>query len=227
MSVKSIGSRIQLAYQVNFPTFTPDQFTKVLKEKGFQMTPSQAITPQGQPTQLNLFSKGNLIIFFAPSPQNPTQRQIIFQVLNRVNLKSLNGDTSPNEDISSILLGLNIREDVVSTITFTCTTRADAIIDPMKGLTNGIKPELLKKINEAFSTKLNVTSLRLGTTSPSNLKEGKGFTQLILEPLGNDPTKQFFVNVTFQTSDMKKFDDFINGFGEDVILSMIEAITSV
>jgi len=213
---------------VNAPTFTPDQFTKVLKEKGFKMTVSPAVTPQGQPAQLSLFSKENLIIFFSTNPQNPTQVNIIFQVLNTINIKSaLNGGTSPNDDIRSILMGSNIEEDVVSTITFSCTTRQNAIIDPMKGLTDAIKPKLLEQINKALRSKLNLISLQLGTTIPVNLMEGKDSIQLVLEPLGTDPTKKFFVSLTFQTRNMRKFDEFINGFGEDVIRSVIEAITSV
>jgi len=225
MSARSIGSQIQLVYQVNFPTFTPDQFTQVLKAKGFQVTPSQVITPQG-PVQTQLFSKGNIIISFAQNPQNPNQIQIVFQILNTVSLTSaFGGVASPDQDITAILMGLNVVEDVVSLITFNCITRAEARIDPIKGLTAGIKPALLEKIKEAFASSpfgssLNVISLRLGTAFP--LQKG---IQLILEPLSSDPTK-FFVHLIFQTDDMKEFNEFIRGFGEDIIRSLIEVVGS-
>ena len=223
MSSQAVGSQIQLFFQVKFPTFTPDQFSQTLKAKGFNMTPAQALSPQGQPIQVQVFSKGNLIVFFTANPQNPTQNQIVFQALNTVSLTSAprSGD-SPIQDITDILKGLNIVEDVISLIGFNCTTRATSTIDPTKGLTSGIKPELLEKIKKALESDVNVTSLRLGTAHP--LQKG---IQLTLEPLATDPTKQFFVNVIFQTSDMKEFDGFIRRFGEDVVRTIIEAMVGV
>jgi len=223
MSIKSTGSQITLVYQVKFLTFTPDQFNQVLKEKGFTMTPSQVTNPLGQIAQIQLFSKGNLVVFFAQNPQNPTQTQIIFQALNTVSLTSaLSGGTSPNQNIMDILMGLNIVEDVVSQVAFNCTTRVAVELDPTKILTSGIRPALLEKITKALGSSLNVTSLRLGTAHP--LQKGM---QLTLEPLVSNPTKELFVNVVFQTSDMAEFNEFIRGFGEDAIRSTIEAITSV
>jgi len=225
MSVISIGSQIQLVYQVDFLTFTPERFTQVLKEKGFQMTPTQVITPQG-PIQTQLFSKGNLMISFAQNPQNPNQFQIVFQILNTINLISaFSGSTSPDQDIRTILIGLNVVDDVVSQITFNCTTRADATVEPIKGLTAGIKPELLEEIKKAFASSqfgpsLNVTSLRLGTAFP--LRKG---IQLILEPWGNDPTK-FWINLIFQTKDMSEFNEFIRGFGESTIQSLLGVVAA-
>lgn len=222
MSARSVGSQIQLVFLVKFPTFTPDQFNQALKAKDFLMTPSQAISPQGQPTQVQIFSKGNLLVFFAPNPQNPAQFQIVFQALNTVSLVYAASGGVLLQDIMDILARLNIVEDVVSLITFNCITRAPATIDPMKGLTAGVKPELLEKITKALGSNLNVTSLRLGTVFP--LQKG---IQLVLEPLGSDPTKEFFVNVLFQTSDMKEFDKFIKEFGENVINDIIEAMVNV
>lgn len=92
----------------------------------------------------------------------------------------------------------------------------------MKGLTTGVKPELLEKITKALGYDLNVTSLRLGTVFP--LREG---IQLTVEPLGSDPTKEFYVNVIFQTRDMKEFDKFIKKFGEDIIENIIGAMVNV
>jgi len=222
MSARSMGSQIQLVFQVKFPTFTPDQFNQALKAKDFLLTPSQAISPQGQPVQVQMFSKGNLLVFFVPSPQNPPQFQIVFQALNTVSLAYAPSGGVLLQDIMDILKGLNIVEDVVSLITFNCNTRAPATIDPMKGLTTGVKPELLEKITKALGYDLNVTSLRLGTVFP--LREG---IQLTVEPLGSDPTKEFYVNVIFQTRDMKEFDKFIKKFGEDIIENIIGAMVNV
>jgi hypothetical protein len=219
MATRFMGSQIQVVFQVNFPTFTPDQFNQVLKEKGFLLTSSQMVNPQGQAVQMQMFSKGNLIVFFAPVPQNPSQFQVVFQALNTVSLAVAPSGGVLIQDIRDILKGLNIVEDVISLIAFNCTTRETVKIDPAKGLTAGIKPKLLQKIAGALGTDLNVTSLRLGTSLP--LLKG---TQIILEPLISDPTKQFYINVIFQTNDMKEFDTFIKGFGEELILSITEAI---
>lgn len=221
MSTKHKGSQIQLVFQVNVPTFTPDQFNQVLKEKGFLMTPGQGINPQGQPMQLQIFSKGDLVIFFAPVPQNPTQFQIVFQALNTVSLMVTPSGGILIEDINDILERLNIVEDVVSLISFNCSTREKADIEPAKSLTAGIKPEVLQRITKALGPGLNVTSLRLGTEIP--LKEGM---QLILEPLATDPTRHFFVNVIYQTNDMKKFGKFVKEFGEKVIEDIVEAMVN-
>lgn len=225
MSARSVGSQIQLVYQVRFLTFTPDQFTQVLKSKGFGAALTQMTNPQGQIIQLPLYSKGNLIVFFVQVPQTPPppQIQIIFQALNTVSLASaVSGGSSPNQDIVDILMGLNVVEDVISQATLTCTTRAQSKTDPTKCLTDDIKPELLDKVKKTLGSDLNVTLLRLGTAFP--LQKG---VELILQPLPSDPTKEFSVNVIYQTSDMREFEDFISEFGEDKIQSIIEAIVNV
>jgi hypothetical protein len=125
------------------------------------------------------------------------------------------------QDIKDILAGFNVVEDVISLISFNCNTKAAAAFDPVKGLTDGIKPTLMKKTMKALGTNLNVTSLRLGTDFP--LQMGM---QLTLEPLSNDPKKQFFINVVFQTKDMKALDTFVRGFGENTIQDIIGALTN-
>lgn len=225
MSSRSVGSQVQLVYQVRFLTFTPDQFTQVLKSKGFGVTLTQMTNPQGQTIQLPLYSKGNLIVFFVQVPQipPPPQIQIIFQALNTVSLASaVSGGSSPNQDIVDILMGLNVVEDVISQATLTCTTRAQSKINPTKCLTDNIKPELLDKVKKTLGSNMNVTLLRLGTAFP--LQKG---VELVLQPLPSDPTKEFSVTVIYQTSDMREFEDFISEFVEDKIQSIIEAIESV
>lgn len=221
MSAKFVGSQIQLVFQVDYATFTPDQFNQTLKEKGFQITPVQAIGPQGQATPIQTFSKGNLIIFFVMNPLNPSQIQIVFRVLNTVSLMSGPRGGMLMQDIKDILAGFNVVEDVISLVSFNCITKAVATFDPTKGLTAGVKPALLKKTTKALGANLKVTSLRLGTDFP--LQTGM---QLTLEPLSSDPTKQFFINVVYQTKDMKELDTFIRGFGENTIQDIVGALVN-
>ncbi|MFQ5821800.1 MAG: hypothetical protein ACE5I5_17575 [Candidatus Heimdallarchaeota archaeon] len=209
---KAVGSHIQLIFQTKFPTFTPDQFSKALKDKNYIMVQSQISNPQNPqapPIRVQIFSKENVNVFLV---QN--KNQIVFQILNTVNLKTI------YQEISRILLSLNVLADIILNIGFNFTTKSPAKTEPQKNLTSLVKGSFLKGIAESVGTNLRVFSIRLATAFPL----GKEGLQVILEPLGTSPRDEYYLNIIYQTTKMDEFNVFVGNFGEDMIQEIIKEV---
>lgn len=206
---RAVGSYVQLLFRTKFPTFTPDQFVKALKDRKYSSVQGQVSNPQNPqapPIAVTLFSKGNINIYLIPN-----LNQVVLQILNTVNLQSA------YEEISKILFELNIIKDIVSDIVFNCTTKAPTKIEPKKNLTSLVNTDFLQGIAKEFKEDLGVVSIRLATTFPLE-RDG---LQVILEPLGTSPKSDYYLNIIYRTSDMDKFDAFVRNFGDSVIQGII------
>ena len=210
---RSIGSQIQLVFQAKFPTFTADQFHKSLKNEKY-IDVRQAISnpqdPQAAPRTVQMFSKDNVNVFLSSIPNT-----IVFQILNIVNLKEI------YKEITKILLSLNIYPDIISRASLNCNTRSVAKTEPKKNLTSLIEKDFLKGISANLGRKLEVSSIRLSTAFPLGIEEG---LQVLLEPLGTSPKDEYYLNIIYQTPDIKKFDTFIKKFGDDTIQEIIKEV---
>jgi hypothetical protein len=215
MLVQAVGSSIQITYQTKAATFTPDQLMRALKEREYVATLAQATdkrNPNAPPIPIPAFSKENVNIFFYSD-----QKMFVVQILNTLDLTSL------LEDLKPILVKLNMTESVIAVITFTCRT---AILsskkDPQKNLTGLINSKFLDGINSQVNQNLKVGSIRFIT----EMQEGQDQSlELLLEPLDADPKKEHYSFVmVYKTSDMKKFNDFIGKFGQDMISSIVEQV---
>lgn len=166
--------------------------------------------PNAPPVPIPAFSKENVNIFFYPS-----QNMFVVQVLNTIDITNL------LEDLKPILINLNMTEYVIANITFTCKT---AILssrnDPQKNLTGLINSKFLDGINSMVDQSLKVGSIRLLTESQYGQDQS---LELLLEPLDADPKKEYSFVMVYKTSDMKKFNDFVNNkFGQKMISSIVE-----
>lgn len=200
-----------MVFQTKFPTFTPDQFNKALTRRDFHMTEQSMVNPQnpqGPPLTARIFSKENLNVFLAANVPN----QIIFQILNIVRLGK------KYEDIDKILLDLNIFPDIILHATFNCITRSEAKTEPQSNLSSLMKSNFLKEISKTLGGELKVSSVRLSTTFPL---AGEEALQIVMEPLGTSPRKEYFLNIMYQTRSMKNFESFIRRFGDDMIQEII------
>lgn len=209
---RSIGSQIQLIFRAKFATFTPDQFRKALKDEHYievrQAMPNPQ-NPQAQPVIVHMFSKENVNVFLSPIPNT-----IIFQVLNVVNLKET------YKEITKILVSLNIYPEIISRAILNCNTRSKAKTQPQKNLTSLVQKDFLEEISKDLGRKLEVSSIRLSTAFPL----GTEGLQVLLEPLGTSPKDEYYLNIIYQTPDKKKFDAFVNKFGDNIIQEIIEEV---
>jgi hypothetical protein len=93
--------------------------------------------PNAPPIPIPAFSKENVNIFFYPS-----QNMFVVQVLNTIDITDLLEDPKP------ILINLNMTENVIANITFTCKT---AILssrnEPQENLTSLISSKFLDGVN--------------------------------------------------------------------------------
>ncbi|MDV3244469.1 MAG: hypothetical protein LYZ66_04750 [Nitrososphaerales archaeon] len=220
-SPRAVGSQINLAFQPKFPTFTPDTFKRILDEKGFTISQAQATSPQGQQMQVQTFSKGNLVIALVPNPVPQAPPQIAFQVLNTASLMEVSEGTPIIDTIKDILAKLNIEPDSVGSMVFNCITAVTTAVEPIKVLTLAIKSDLLSGISKALGMEpLSVGSIVLGTAFPLT---GNGL-EVRLEPLVNNPQKQYYVSVVLRTDDMGEFDMFIRRFEKKVVEEIIQLV---
>lgn len=206
---KSVGSHVQLVFRTKFPTFTPDQFGKALKERAYSMVQGQVANPQNPqapPIAVQLYSKGNINVFLLQQ-----LNQIVFEVLNTVNLQPV------YEEIKKLLFSLNIVSDAILITILNCSTRAKTKTEPQKNLTSLVNRGFLEGITKNLGEKLGVFSIRLATTFPLT-KEG---LQIVLEPLGTSPKNEYYLNITYRTPDMNKLNEFVERFGEDLINEII------
>lgn len=211
---KTIGSQVQLIFQTRFPTFTADQFGRALKDKNYVISQAQIALPQNPnaPVIANVFSKGNMNVFISPNAN-----QIFFQLLNTIDPQKMLQD-----EIMPILLSLNIVDDAIFSISFTCTTTVNAVSEePGNALTSLVKEGFLKEMSSILAMKLGVTSIRLATSFPL---EAEGGLQIVVEPLGTSPKKKYYLSIAYITANEKEFTKFINSFGEKMIFDVIERI---
>jgi hypothetical protein len=208
-----VGSQVQLIFQTRFPTFTADQFTRALKDKAYVVTQGQVNLPQNAGAiTTNIFSKGNMNVFIFP-PAN----QIFFQLLN-----TINPHDAIDDEIKPILVSLNIVEDAISSIILTCTTAVSATSEePQKALTGIIKEDFLKRIDTIVNKNMGAVSIRLATSFPL---EKEGGLQVVIEPLGTNPKKSYYVNLAYITANMREFNEFISIFNDKMILDIIESV---
>lgn len=209
---KAIGSNIQMVFQTKFPTFTPDQFGKALKDKNYIVVQSQITNPQNPqapPIPIQIFSKENVNVFLI---QN--KNEVVFQVLNTVNLETI------YQEISRILVSLNVLADIVLSIRFNFQTKSKATTPPQENLTSLVKHEFLEGIKKSLGKNLQVYTIRLATEFPL----GKEGMQVVLEPLAANPKDDYYLNITYQTTDLNDFNGFVLSFGEEMIQKIIDEV---
>lgn len=215
MANLAIGTEVRLVFQTQFQTFTPDQFTKTLKERSYLESRSQIqnpANPQAPPTSIPSFSKEDISVLIPPAfPQaNPT---IFFRIINTINLKSIyNGEVNP------MLNSLKIFPDLVSQANFRCTTRWPAKTKPLDRLTSLVNKTFIDRISKDFPAPLGIGSLRF-TTDPQSEREG---CQVIIEPLASNREKEYYLEISYRTTNKNEFDDFIDKFGNTMIQKIME-----
>jgi hypothetical protein len=164
--IRILGSQIQLEFLTKFPTFTPEQFNRALKQKNYFLTQSQiGIAQKGdvQPFTAPVFSKGNVSVILLQS------NELVFQILNAQCIEKI-----IQGDIKEILVPLNITHDVIERIMFDCsTTVMISKGESIKNLTDFVKEDVLEQIEKPLEleTKLAVTSIRLTTKFPIRAHE--------------------------------------------------------
>jgi len=203
----AIGSQVKLVFRTKFPTFTPDQFNKALRDKKYTMVPAQIPNPQNPQASITVqtFSKENMNIYLAPN------NQIVFQILNTRNLHEI------YQEVEGILVSLNVYSPAILDIIFNSTTNFEAKVEPQKRLTSLVEARFLQGIEKNFGVKLGVFSIRLATTFPL-AREG---IQVILEPMGTSPKNEYYLNITYRTANMEKFNQFVRKFGNEMIRETI------
>lgn len=213
-STSAIGSQIRITYQTNFPTFTPDQISKILKEKEYTIGQSR-ITDIQQPNvpsiTVPMFSKDNISIFI-----NQPVNQIGFIILNTINLDTV------YKEITTILSSLNIISEVILNISFVFITRYKVKKKPQEQMTAMLKEKFVENLSSEFEEKFVVTSIRLSTSFPPH--EG---LQIIFEPLSTSPEDHYFINISYQTIDWDAFQSFMEKFGEEMIKEFINEVEKI
>ena len=207
MSSGTVGTQVNLLFRARFLTFTPDQFNNAFKEQGYFMSQGQAnpsLNPAAKPIPALIFSKGNLAVTY-----NQNQNTIIFQILNTLDLDNLY-----DHDITPLLAKLNFVESSTSMMSLECHTQLTTTSTPMSTLTSLVNSDYINGLNKILGEeKLGVTAIRLSTKYPL-LNDGM---QIVLEPLGNDPERSYYLNIIYRTSEMSKFNDFVRIFGATMI----------
>jgi hypothetical protein len=185
---------------------------KALREREYVATLAQATdkrNPNAPPIPIPAFSKENVNIFFYSD-----QKMFVVQILNTIDLTSL------LEDLKPILVKLNMTEDVIAVITLTCRTSIlSSRNEPQRNLTSLLNSKFLDGVNSTMNQNLQVGSIRFMTEK----QEGQDQSlELLLEPLDADPKKEYSFVMVYKASEMKKFNDFVDKFGQDMITSIIE-----
>lgn len=206
-SPSAIGSQIRILYQTNFPTFTPNQVSKILREKDYtfgQSTYHDSQNPRLSQITFPMFSKDNLSIYI-----NASQNAIGFMILNTVNLDEV------YEEITTILSSLNIVSEVISNISFSLITRYNVDHNPQTQMTALLKTEFVEGLTSALDERLSLSSINLTTSFSSE----EGLT-VAFEPLISSPENHYFVSISYQTTEWDSFQSFIEKYRNE-ILSLI------
>jgi len=214
MSTLAIGTQVQLVFQTQFLTFTPDQFSKVMKERNYLEIRSHIANPMSPQTPISIqsFSKENVTVLLPPAiPPNPNP--IVFQILNTINLGQ------KYKEVNDILVSLNIFPEIISNSSFKCTTRTKAETNPQDRLTSLVDSTFLKKISKNISANFKVFSIRFANVFPL---EREGGCHVIIEPLATNPDKEYYLEIVYVTTKKSELDKFINEFGSDMIQRIIE-----
>ena len=214
MSTLAIGTQVQLVFQTQFLTFTPDQFSKALTERKYLEVRTQIANPLNPqaPISVQSFSKENVTVLLPP-PIPPNPNPIVFQILNTINLEQ------KYKEVKDILIALNIFPEIISNSSFRCTTRTQSKTNPQDRLTSLVDSTFLKKISKNLSTNLKVFSIRFVTVFPL---EREGGCQVIIEPLATNPNKEYYLEIIYVTTKINEFDRFISEFGSDMIQRIME-----
>lgn len=208
MAATSIGTQIELIYKTQFVTFTPDQFSKALKDKNYLEVRGTIPSSKG-PMPIQTFSKGDFIVFLAPDEPPP----LVFRIINTLSIES------KLKEINEMLVALNIYADIVAVASFTCQTRVSVKGKPLDRLTSLVNKNFVSKICQNMGADMKVSSIRFNKAYPLSSNEGCGVT---IEPLMTNPEKEYFVGISYLEHDMTKFNKFISEFGADMIQRMIE-----
>lgn len=213
MSTFAIGTQIELVFHTQFVTFTPEQFDRALKTRNYIEVRQQVLDPQGRPVPLQTFSKGDTIVFLppvaAPAP-------VYFRIINTVNLESR------YKEITEMLIAMNIYPNIISSASFTCTTRIKAKSKPLERLTSIVNKTFVAKVSKNLEAPMKVSAIRLGTSFP--MKQEGGY-EVSIEPLMTNAEEEYFMSILYTTHKMDDFDKFINQFGSDMIQRIIEEET--
>lgn len=211
MGIQHVGSNVNLLFQSKSMTFTPDQFNKVFRERGFSATQGIAPisqNPNAKPIPTVYFSKDNLIVLY-----NPVEFLVLFQIINTLDFSQLY-----DNEIKPILTSLNFVPEIVSMMGLECNTKITSIKSPRKSLTSLLKQEFRDHLAEILGiSNLNIFTLRLigGDDKIENIN-------VAIEPLATDLDKIYHVSFSYRTVDNSKFNEFVSRFGEDMIKNIIE-----
>jgi hypothetical protein len=213
MSTLAIGTQVELVFRTQFITFTPEQFDRALKSKNYIEVRQQVLDPQGRPVSLQAFSKGDTTVFLPPvSPPAP----VVFRIINTVNLESR------YKEVKEMLIAMNIYPNIVSSASFTCTTRTKAKSKPLERLTSIVNKNFVTRISKNLEAPIKVSSIKLSTSFP--MKQEGGY-EILIEPLMTNPEEEYYVSIVYTTHKMDDFEKFISQFGSDLIQRIIEEET--
>ena len=160
---------------------------------------------------VQMFSKGDFVVFLPPSQNQST---VVFQIINTLNIEA------KYKEVTEMLIALNIYNDIIATATFDCTTRIGAKTKPLDRLTSLVTKAFVSKVSKSVDADLKVSTIKFSTIFP--VGEGGGGCNVIIEPLMSNREKEYFVSITFKAHDMVKFNKFISQFGVDMIQKMLE-----
>ena len=214
MSINRVGSNVNLLFQSRSVTFTPDQFTRVIQEKGFMATQgvaSVSLNPNAPPVQTVYFSKDNLMVLY-----NPSEYLVMFQIINTLNFAEMY-----QNDILPILKSLNFVHEIINVMGLECNTKIITDKSTIKSLTLLLNKDFLNEV----SGELGIENLAVFTIRMSSQRQQEKTENMtvIIEPLVTDPEHSYHFSIIYRTIDNSKFDAFINRFGEDMILKIIRA----
>jgi hypothetical protein len=214
MSIPAIGTQVELVFQTQFVTFTPEQFMRALKDRNYMEIRGQIADSHGQPISIQTFSKGDTTVFL-PSASLPSP--IVFRIINTVSLESR------YKEVNDLLVAMNIYPNIISTASFTCMTKAKAKTHPVDKLTSIVDKTFVDRISKNLGTEMKVISVRLGTSFP--MKQEGGY-EVTIEPLMTNAEEEYFVSIVFRTHKMDEFSKFIDQFGSNMIQKIIEMETT-
>jgi len=213
-SNSAIGSQIRFLYQTNYPTFTPAQVNKMLKEKDYTIGQGRYVDPQSpNMPQLSvpMFSKDNLNIHI-----NPALNQLGFMILNTISLDEV------YEEITTILSSLNIISEVISGISFLFITRYKVEHPPRTQMTTLLKNEFVEGLSSVLGEAISLSSINLTTSVSSE----KGLT-IVFEPLISSPGDNYFININYNTKDWDEFQTFIDKFRDGMLKQIFDEVEKI
>jgi hypothetical protein len=214
MSALAIGTQVELVFRSQFVTFTAEQFDRALKSKNYIEVRQQTSDPQGRPISLQAFSKGDTTVFLPPvSAPAP----VVFRIINTVNLELR------YKEVKEMLISMNMYPNIVSSASFTCTTKTKASTSkPLDRLTSIVDRKFVTRISKNLEAPVKVSTIKLTTSFPMKQEGG---CEILIEPLMTNPEEEYYLSIVYTTHKMEDFDKFISQFGSDLIQKIIEEET--